>query len=187
MPNNTLNILTRLDGGTLRPLQRYMTVEGGNEILDFNKIVPLPDALNLSLDIQLNERRKTELNERLAENLKMYGFESADRWAVHHWGTKWNSYMVDKNGEGKDWTELRFFTAWEPPRPIIKTLAERTGLDLQLDFADEGGFWIGRLISKIDGSDEKIYKEAWRAPKDLKESFRRGEYSDKFKWTRAND
>lgn len=162
MPNNTLNILTRCDGGSLTPIEKYMSPDHTKgQMLDFSEIIPVPNVIKGPL----------------AE------------WMVANWGTKWNSYFVDKNGEGEDWTELRFFTAWEPPIPVIRELAIKTGLDFRLDYADEGGFWIGVCIANRDGTVNQRTFRADKdgavkdAPMDLQESFRHGEYSDRFKWT----
>jgi hypothetical protein len=165
MPNNTLNILTRCDGGSLTPIEKYMGPDNSSqfneEMLDFCMIIPLPK------DAPRN----------------------SSQWRIANWGTKWNSYHVCRNGEGEDWTELRFCTAWEPPIPVIRELAIQTGLDFRLDYADEGGFWIGVCIANQDGTiDQRTFHSdkdgaVKDAPMDLQESFRHGEYSDKFKWT----
>jgi hypothetical protein len=187
MPNNTLNILTRMDGGPLTPLQKFMSPLDDfpeREFLDFNKIVEMPeDWAEVSQVDELLRPSKGLLPVAYRINLSEHGFKNKVEWATACWGTKWNSYSNDKNGEGKDWTELRFYTAWEPPIPIIRELASKTRVALQLDFADEGGFWLGRFWVEPWGNEsKKLYYEAKYAPKDLKEFFRHGEYSDNFVW-----
>lgn len=59
-------------------------------------------------------------------------------WSIKYWGTKWNSYevMVIKDGQYSE-ILVKFETAWSPPLPVIKKIADK-GFRVRLTWKDEG-------------------------------------------------
>lgn len=72
--------------------------------VDFDKIVPIPEAIRLTTDGQ------------------------SETWAREHWGTKWNAFETDLAVDvaGPDSSIIgTFMTAWTPPEPVMKELSRR--------------------------------------------------------------
>ena len=55
-------------------------------------------------------------------NLIRYGAATWYEWCIEHWGTKWNGYDL---GEGYpcEKNQLRFYTAWDAPHPVLQELS----------------------------------------------------------------
>ena len=85
---------------------------------DFNKILPMPDALEST--VKGSEHVPSE------ELKEKYGFDNWYDWRIHNWGTKWNvdDPLDDMNDEG-DYIEYRFETAWAPPEGIYQELKRK--------------------------------------------------------------
>jgi Api92-like protein with ferredoxin domain len=144
MPNWTSNII-RAEGPQAAIQSFLELVKGPEEIFDFDRIIPMPALLRhtgtggiivngqrltsfFMLDPQNpfpgpdNVRPFTEAE--LAE-LAVIGFSNWYDWAIHHWGTKWNSchasleHLIGEDGA----VEIRFDTAWSAPFPIFHKLA----------------------------------------------------------------
>ena len=119
--------------------------------IDFNKIIPMPESLNINEDsdaqmfykrdylkkpfdesevkrfISMPTARKQEaksLAKQYHKNKKLYGHTTWYDWSVEHWGTKWNALIDDEERERNLTGEIIFFhTAWSPPIPIMNHLA----------------------------------------------------------------
>ncbi len=89
-------------------------------VLDFETIVPIPDELRDSQDLDPDDP---------------HGFPKWRTWAVDHWGTKWNAWYadVDRDPETGPIT-YSFQTAWTPPD---KWLAAASGAFPSLEFVHE--------------------------------------------------
>lgn len=120
MPNYVANriILAGDRGGEIVEAIRN---HGGNvsadkndppEAVDFNRIVPQPEDIG----------------------------EGWYDWNCKNWGTKWNCWSSEID-ELKTHSEIRFFTAWSMPVPIVKHIArlcKEKGVVMRGHFADEG-------------------------------------------------
>jgi hypothetical protein len=105
-------------------------------LFDFKRVIPLP--------IELRERMGAPC---IADS---NGWDVVDQIS-RLWGTKWNadSVTIEHQPDGGG-AVIRFDTAWDPPGPIIETLADRfPSLAFDFDFLDDEGMKAGR---------------AWRAP-----------------------
>lgn len=148
MPNYCNNQLTLASGkDILSVLNPYLTLKGEDIIgcneydFDFHKIIPEP---------------KEE-----EEDENWYG------WRVQNWGTKWEGY----NGQfNEDHTTFTFNTAWSPPLPVIKKLAELTGKTLVLEYIEEGMFFCGKYTAGREYDHDEFYNDIKSAPQELKDS-----------------
>lgn len=109
-------------------------VEGPNGAFDFEKIIPMPEVFKgvttgfNTIDGKLYENWREDgtgvEQEELARWKKEYGYDNWLHWSLANWGTKWNvSEAVLEVYDGR--ITYTFSTAWSPPLPIIKALAER--------------------------------------------------------------
>jgi hypothetical protein len=87
-------------------------------------------------------------------------------WRVENWGTKWEGYDGRFN---EDQTALSFSTAWSPPLPIIKKLAEITGQTFILGYIEEGMFFCGKYTASPEEDYDEFYNDIKSAPKELQD------------------
>jgi hypothetical protein len=108
------------------------------EILDFNKIVPMPKELDVALkSIDPLTEEGQVLQKKYDDNLANFGFQSWYDWSLKNWGTKWNSYSVVFHAN-----QIRMNTAWHPPGPVIQELARLIHEDIRMTYVDEAyEFW----------------------------------------------
>jgi len=145
MPNYCNNQLTLASGedllSVLNPYLIEATSNGYTEYsLDFQKIIPMDEEL-----------------------LKGEGWYD---WRVQNWGTKWDA------GDGRfndDQTAFTFDTAWSPPLPIIKKLAEITGQTFVLGYIEQGNFFCGKYTAGRDFDHDEFYDDIKSAPKELQD------------------
>jgi hypothetical protein len=143
MPNHCQNKLTLQNGGDiLNVLNPYLT-EATDDFyrFDFQKIIPM--------------------DEKLLEGEEWYD------WRVENWGTKWDGYDGRISDDGSAFT---FDTAWAPPLPIIKKLAEITGEKFTLEYIELGMFFCGRYKAGQEGDYDEFYDNIENAPQELKDS-----------------
>lgn len=89
-----------------------------------------------------------ELGKTYYENVKNYGATSWYDWCIEHWGTKWNSMnnYVQENGV------ISFETAWSTPENVIKEMATKFNVGIEVNFADEDiGYNCGIYEYNKDG------------------------------------
>ena len=144
MPNHNNNQL-KLENGKdiLNVLNPYLKCMGDNEYeLDFQSIIPMDEKL-------------------LEAGSDWYN------WRVENWGTKWNGYDGRISDDGSTFT---FDTAWSPPLPIIKKLAELTGETLVLQYIEYGMFFCGQYTAGQNGDYDEFYNDIQSAPQELLDS-----------------
>ena len=103
MPNHVQNIVTfSCDEETMKRILEAIRKDDdgqnrkfGPGTVDFDKIIPMPPEY-------LDDGRWYD-------------------WRWEHWGTKWNSYDEEYDGENT----ISFLTAWCPPHKILEALSER--------------------------------------------------------------
>jgi hypothetical protein len=155
MPNHCQNKLTLQNGGDiLSVLTPYLT-EATDDLYSFNfqKIIPM--------------------DEKLLEGEEWYA------WRVANWGTKWEGY----DGRfSEDCLAFTFDTAWAPPLPIIKKLAELTGEKFTLEYMELGMFFCGKYKAGQEGDYDEFHDNVENAPQELKDSLGYEPYEEeKFK------
>jgi len=146
MPNHCNNQLTLASGeDLLSVLNPYLTHKGediiGCQEYDFDFNKIIPEP-------------KPEVED-------WYG------WRLENWGTKWEGYEGRFN---EDQTAFSFSTAWNPPLPIIKKLAEITGQTLVLGYIEEGMFFCGKYTASPEEDYDEFYNDIKSAPQELKDS-----------------
>lgn len=151
MPNNCNNKLTLKSGGDiLNILNPYLfKITDNNYEFDFQEIIPM--------------------DEKHLEGKEWYN------WRVANWGTKRKGYDGGISDDGSTFT---FDTAWSPPLPIIKKLAELTGETLVLQYIEYGMFFCGEYTAGQDGDYDEFYDNIENAPQDLKDSLGYEPYED---------
>ena len=98
------------------------------------------------------------------ENVKNYGANTWYRWCLDNWGTKWNSMYSCVQGDGV----ISFETAWSTPENVIKEMAKKFSVGIEVNFADEDigsncGIYEydknGDLINEVDMNYSKVGEE----------------------------
>jgi len=150
MPNHCNNVLklTNNPKNTAKTLKPYLSTDDtGEEMLDFNKIVPMPEELKIdatTANVKTEEGKK--LKKQQDSNIKKYGHKDWYDWSVENWGTKWNSYSCSLAEEG-----ISFDTAWSPPIPILENLAKLTKESWTLLYSEVGMDFCGKTIADETG------------------------------------
>lgn len=143
MPNWVTNEVHADDPAVIRALLDE------NDNVDFNKIIPMPDEVNKSPLLSMDD---------------MQAGPNWYNWSVSNWGTKWNACettLLSRN-------TVRFETAWSHPFPVMDKLCQMfPDATISIRFADEDmGSNLGEytahnlsIVSKnqpVTGSDEAL-------------------------------
>ena len=125
MPNHVYNVLEI--HGEEKELKKFLKKNNGSpeQPLDFNKAVKMPKGYD--------------------QNSKWY------KWAVKHWGTKWNAYDIEITDDSKNGELIyRFQTAWSPPENWLRKLAKKwKTLEIEMCFEEEARMYPdGKFIAK---------------------------------------
>ena len=162
MPNYVANIITVNE--TDERLEKFFeAVKGEESAFDFNRIIPMPEDLDIedsswgdngmryllgektALDKYGEEERAKAiaLGEKYLRNRDLYGATTWYNWRRWNWGTKWNACDVEIEGN-----TIKFDTAWSAPEPIYQKLAEMfVDYDVRIQWADEDyGYNTGDAI-----------------------------------------
>lgn len=134
MPNHVTNRIEVDDPRVIRALLNE------RDEVDFNRLTPMPKEVENT-------------------TVGSSGFDPQDErgwygWSLAHWGTKWNAYDTDLDGDNL-W--VRFDTAWSHPSPIIEALSRLfPEAELRVEFADENfGCNVGRYTMR-NGQPAKV-------------------------------
>lgn len=153
--------------------------------IDFNKILPMPDGLEVQAntgEVALGKKeagvkdRDTEFMmdwhrrgaehiddakvDQVKNNVERTGYAYWRDWAVDHWGTKWNAYSQNEI----DLNLIVFDTAWSCPIPVLKALAAKfPEVEFVCEFADEDiganqgtlTFRKGELVERTEAQGNK--------------------------------
>ena len=114
MPNHVLNVVT-----FNKKVDKIKAFVKGKGKFDFNKILPMPEALkgDTAPLRQKEGETKEQYGERINDNIKQYGHSDWYEWSTHNWGTKWNAYDIDEEEDG-----FQFNTAWASPWRVMQKL-----------------------------------------------------------------
>lgn len=124
------------DVETIKTLKAQL--ESDETVFDFNKVLPIPEALkNVCVGAVTVERagepRRVDTWREVdgdvialdkTELIAQYGAVSARDWCINNWGTKWNTSEVAVE-EGEDYLHYYFDTAWCPPTGICTALRKQ--------------------------------------------------------------
>lgn len=150
MPNHITNLISFGDQPEqiaafhqmLRELRQKDGVYGS---IDFNKLIPMPDSLNIEagtrtergLDayrrfmggdrdaeaFQKDHPEEWMLGSQAYENIRQYGVPTWYEWCNQNWGTKWNAYSCVELTQDDD--TLEFFTAWNGVPNILEAISRK--------------------------------------------------------------
>jgi len=130
-----------------------LDTSSSSEILDFNKIIPMPKELDVTLkSIDPLTKEGQVLKKKYDDNLTNFGFKSWYDWCLKNWGTKWNSYSVDFHAN-----IIRMNTAWYPPGPVIQELARLIHEDVRMTYVDEAYEFWGESFFHGNGAPTQNY------------------------------
>lgn len=175
----------------LQYISAYDTICGDEEYLDFNKIIPMPEGLDIESGSRLN-RGLDYLSKHPVDTQMIKGMSESDKddlrlglqglinylncgftdwydWCWENWGTKWSSHDVIFYEDC-----IEFSTAWSCPVPVLQKLSELLQREISVIYADENcGYNTGELTFENGdityeyypdgGSQEayKFYEKAW--------------------------
>jgi hypothetical protein len=113
--------------------------------------------------------RKDEQGERVFDFERIVPIGDAPDWLdqrIERWGTKWIGYDVHIGDSTID-----FCTAWTPPIPVIKKLAElHKELVFTLEYAEPGMMFRGTAVARWQGDNVLFEDHCWdMTEKDLEE------------------
>ena len=105
----------------------------------FQTILPVPEGLlGTPNGVYADPEKQAAMEQRQAENRKLYGYSTDYSWRVENWGVKWEAIGCDESlyKEGDDELVLEFQTPWGPPTGIYKALREQ-GFNVDYDYWEE--------------------------------------------------
>lgn len=123
---------------------------GPESKLDFQKLRPMPES-----EDQQKEESKGGPIEMIDSALRdaqkgdnSYESPGWYHWRVANWGTKWNvGEVVDVVEKSPTEVSYRFDTAWTPPEPLVRFLAEKfNALSFELKYVERGAGFAGHLV-----------------------------------------
>ena len=156
-----------------RMLDSIQMEEHGIGSIDFNKILPMPESLNLEAGSRTDEGLRMyrgylqaqkqnqpigkylryqsehpdswELGKQAYQNILQYGAPTWFEWCTENWGTKWPAIQDETPVVGN---ELCFDTAWSFPHGIIQKLSSMyPEIVIVAEWADEDiGNNCGRAV-----------------------------------------
>ena len=182
MPNFVKNHITFFgDDKQIQAVKDYVMSDRSD--FDFNKIIPMPEELNLesgsitkkAIECALVRRdggavgqkdfeKMADLGEKYLSNKEKYGAETWYEWCPLHWGTKWEAW-------NPLWHEdcVSFETAWSAPDGIYKKLTQLfPDVRFEVNYADEdlgnncGTFYYdGETLNHTVEDDFDFAYEVW--------------------------
>lgn len=126
------------------------------DLIDFNKVIPYPQEYREKDKIAQEARDQwhalpEDSRPPYSEVVPRDGYNQGGyEWCSRSWGTKWNacdiSLLKDEIKNGRRNVLLYFTTAWSPPEPIVRELADKfPTLNLQLKYWEGGCGFKGVL------------------------------------------
>jgi len=175
MPNNTTQrMIVNGESNLVCEVMQFIKGEPGspNELLDLNKIVPMPEAVLKTIEFfsweNFKKKRTPEEKLEFEEQFEAArhacfqatGFNDWQEWRVENWGTRWNAYEVS---QGSLHNELYFLSAWEPIIPPLIILSRIfPNVTIELEYIDEGERFIGR--SFFNAGELECHYYDWEDP-----------------------
>jgi hypothetical protein len=132
----------------------------------FNSLIISGTALPVILDKYI---RKDDNGGYLFDFEKIIPIGETDDWyeqRIEKWGTKWIGYDVSTGGSAID-----FYTAWSPPIPILKKLAElHKDHIFVLEYYEPGMAFRGRATAEWQDDGVLLEDSCWNmTEEDFKE------------------
>lgn len=139
MPNWSYNTLTA-DGSNEDIAAMLAFVKGEDRDLDFNKIIPIPQALfDTVAGFGGTEEQQAKRAAQYADNKAKYGYENWYDACVELWDTKWNARDVQLD-TSDGWAQFDFATAWSPPTKVLIALSKKfPNIKFEFEAHEESG------------------------------------------------
>ena len=121
MGNHCMNAL-KLEGkeDTIQNVLEF--IKGEEELIDFNKIIPIPLGLQTATSRMFEDDiPAAEYKAAAQRNIEQYGYEHSQLFCLDKWGTRLNSHNSSLSKDGK---VIYFETMWTPPMLCIIKLSE---------------------------------------------------------------
>lgn len=97
------------------------------------------------------------LGRKRLRNIERHGHADWYGWSIEHWGCKWNGGRCEVHRSSETELELHFETAWNPPEPVLRRIAQaHPTLSGSVDYLDEGFGFAGtyRFGAQVPGGFE---------------------------------
>lgn len=136
--------------------------EGKATDFDFNKIIPQPKTYEeCPVEYRINSEEEARKEALAWDKESERSWFNWYNWNIDNWGTKWGAcdtyadeIILEKPMGKTAVVNISLQTAWSPALPVYRKLQEMyPELEIRVDFADEGGGFIGRL--RPDGGEEE--------------------------------
>lgn len=152
MPNWVKNNLRiKVNGEKVLEILEMIKDEKGN--MTFNKVAQMPEELENEPSPQRDEEKAKKFKEK-------YGADDWYNWRCKNWGCKWDaseSGFYEQDG----YSMVTFHTPWSPPEKFIESLSKMfPKVEFELQFAEEGYGYAGKLTAKNGQVDNQIYMES---------------------------
>ena len=150
MPNWCINTLT-ISSENSDDLKKFLfeNKNGKDQLLDFNKVIMLPEEINYSKS-NFTDNEKKILKQK-------YGADNWYDWQINNWGTKWNASNVDIIMDEKLY--YNFDTAWSPPEPWFYKLVQKyPNIDMHLEYEEAGCDFAGYVSYSGGDLTEDTYE-----------------------------
>ena len=132
-PNSVIDKIEKIANGDKGDLLQYF--------------YPMPKELNDTVAGPEPKTKKEKLEKRRLQ--VEYGASNWYDWRVENWGTKWNSYDFELDDESKSKLQVRFLTAWCPPKEIFIALR---------NYCNEHNLALGWEYMQEEDGYEKTYQ-----------------------------
>jgi len=156
MPNWCYNYL-QISVDNNKQLEKVIQsiTNNSEQLFDFNRIIECPEELTESK--APNTKNPDEMKAK-------YGLSDWYEWRVFNWGTKWNASEIELTLESNA-IQIGFHTAWSPPTPVIKKIAEMFPFaSITLKWEEESGYYgeseyeNGVMVSEFDSEMDCAYR-----------------------------
>lgn len=165
------NIFTRREKEPVMGLPegwKYDYTEPFTQFPDFNKVIPQPENIFTG-----------DLGREEEEKCRKEGIPTWYEWNCENWGTKWNSYSCESEGDNT----FVFETAWSTVPEIITAMSEAfPDITFEFEYADEdtssncGSFTIKNgLITNLfqpESGSKQAYELAFKLRPHYKEDYK---------------
>lgn len=126
----------------------FSTDEANDLYLDFRRLLPIPESLDLS-DVWGDHEK---LEARCQHNLKHHGYTDWYDWCINQWGCKWNASSTYLLSNEEEHLCILFDTPWSPPEFWFRSLCEAfPDIDASLSYWEPGIYFAGDIFSVGEG------------------------------------
>lgn len=109
-------------------------------------------------ELQDNCQFDLQLGQQYYDNIQNHGSKDWYDWSIANWGTKWNAYACVIEQDEPTILSGCFETAWSPPEPVFRAIAEQfPNVDITARYLELGMYFAGSYYSDGEGG---LFEEA---------------------------